>query len=166
MSRSSRPSALIVASESANRSLSYAHFVDALSLHGIDARLVSGEPEDIEAFLLLHSLVGDADKAGKLAKRADAARIIPLQFMMGGAEVAVSSGMPAAIVRDGYARWADGRDQESKMPSGLVIPTSLANSLGLKAAMDMGVVTATDSSVSLPEQVARTLDALHLRQSS
>ncbi|WP_145973410.1 hypothetical protein [Candidatus Phaeomarinobacter ectocarpi] len=110
--------------------------------------------------------MGDADKAGKLAKRADAARVIPLQFMMDGAEVAVSSGMPAAIVRDGYARWADGRDQESKMPSGLVIPTSLANSLGFKAAMDMGVVTATDSSVSLPEQVARTLDALHLRQSS
>lgn len=166
MSRSSRPSALIVASESANRSLSYAHFADALSFHGIDARLGSSEPEDTDAFLLLHSLVGDADKAGKLAKRADAARVIPLQFMMDGAEVAVSGGLPAAIVRDGYARWADSRDQERKMPSGLVIPTSLAKSLGLEAAMDMGVVTATDSSVSLPEQVARTLDALHLRQSS
>lgn len=166
MSRSSRPHAFIVADESANRSLSYEHFAEALSFHGIDVRLVSNEPEYTNAFLLLHSLVGDADKGHEWAKRADAARVIPLQFMMDGAEAAVSNGLPAAIVRDGYARWADGRDQESKMPSGLVIPTSLANSLGLKAAMDMGVVTATDSSVSLPEQVARTLDALHPRQSS
>jgi hypothetical protein len=166
LSRSNRPRAFIVASESANRSLSYEHFSEALRLHGIDARFVSHEPSDTDAFLLLHSLAGDADKATQLAGRTDAARTIPLQFMMDGAEAAVSSGMPAAIVRDGYARWADDRDQDHKMPSGLVIPTSLARSLDLDAAMDMGAVTATNSSVPLPEQVARTLEALNLRQSS
>ncbi|MEO0962850.1 MAG: hypothetical protein AAFY01_10550 [Pseudomonadota bacterium] len=155
-----------MADESANRSLSYEHFADALSFHGVNARLVSDEPEDTNAFLLLHSLVGDADKGHELSKRPDASRAIPMQFMMDGAEAAVSGGMPAAIVRDGYARWADGRDQDRKMPSGLVIPTPLAKSLNLEAAMDMGTITATDSSVPLPEQFARALEALHLRQSS
>ncbi|GAB5503640.1 MAG: hypothetical protein Pyrs2KO_22950 [Pyruvatibacter sp.] len=166
MSPSSRPLAFIVASESANRSLSYEHFAEALSFHGIDARLVSSKPEHTDAFLLLHSLVGDAGKGMQLAGRADAARTIPMQFMMDGAEAAVSGGMPAAIVRDGYARWADGRDQKREMPSGLVIPTSLAKSLDLDAAMEMGAVTATDSSIPLPEQIVRTLEALHLRRSS
>lgn len=163
MSRSSSPSAFIVTSESADRSLSYTRFAEALSRHAVGVQLVPREPDETGAFLLIHSLVGDADKAGQFAKRPDAARVIPMQFMMDGADLAVSRGMPAAIVRDGYARWADGRDKDPKMPSGLVIPTSLAKSLELDAAMDMGIATATNSSVPLPEQVARVLIAIRER---
>ncbi|MEP0069922.1 hypothetical protein [Pyruvatibacter sp.] len=149
-----------MASVSADRSLSYALFVDAMNIHGAGAELVSNAPEDTHAILLVHSLAGHADKALQFAKKVDAARTIPMQFMMDGADVAVSNGMPAAIVRDGYARWADGRDKEPKMPSGLVIPTLLAKSLGLEAAMETDTAIATNSSVPLPEQVARVLLAL------
>lgn len=140
--------------------MSYAQFVDAMNIHGAGAELVSNAPDETQAILLVHSLAGHADKALQLAKRVDAARTIPMQFMMDGADVAVSNGMPAAIVRDGYARWANGGDRESKMPSGLVVPTSLARSLGLEAAMETDVATATNSSVPLPEQIARVLLAL------
>ena len=157
MSRFRSSNAFIVAGSSAARSLSYGQLADALGDLGVGAERVSSEPDAMGAVLLVHSLTGDADKARQLAKRADSARIIPMQCMLDGAEIAVSLGMPAAIVRDGYARWVDGRDNRPEMPSGLVVAPSTAKSLGLEAAIETDAATATNSSVALPEQLARVL---------
>ncbi len=150
--------AVIVAPPRAVQFLSYDRFASALSSYGINTTIATEHPpiED-GSWCLVHTLAGDADKANTLLEQYEAPRTILLEMMPDGATAALAGGMPAAILKDGYARWANEGKLLRAMPSGLVVATSLAGALEFGTAMESGALTATDCSHPLPEQVARVI---------
>jgi len=148
-------SAVIIAPPRAVQILSYDRFAKALSKCGVLTTISAEVPTAADgAFHLIHTLAGDTDKASALLGAHIASRTIPLEMMPDGASVAVTGGMPAAVLKDGYARWANGQAASPAIPSGLVVSTDLARLLDMTAAMASDTVTATDGSRPLPEQLA------------
>lgn len=155
LSHSDSTCAVIIAPPRAVQLLSYDRFATALSKHGVQTTISAEAPTvDDGVFHLIHTLAGDTDKANALLGARAASRTIPLEMMPDGASVAVTGGMPAAVLKDGYARWANGQAASPAVPSGLVVSTDLARLLDMPAAMTSDSVTVVGGSYPLPAQLA------------
>ncbi len=146
--------AFIAASAEAARYHRYAAFAGALSDAGVPAH-VSGEGE-AAAIRLQHMIAGDADAV--TTRLSDPAHTVPLQVMLDGAGAAIDAGAPAAILKDGYARWAANSPGET---SGLVTSIETAKRLGLPVLLAEGNAALIASGGDpLPVQLAAILRVL------
>lgn len=148
---------LLVAPERAVELLGYDRLVAALRAHGLDVRVAAQLHDDNRCLTLHHMLAGDADAAAAIARSADSARTVPMNMLLSGAIAAVRHGLPAALLKEGYARWIEGRDADPDMPGGLVVPTALAAALGVGTAMHDDGVSVLRAGGPLPDLLATVL---------